>query len=118
MDSAEMWITEALVGVGGTLVLDLLQRIQQRFLGVPVVNRAMVGRWIGHMPCGTFVQHAIGKAVPIAGARAISWTFHYLIGTGYPLTSPSPHLQKGCPDGPTKIPGKPLNLLNNPCSNQ
>ena len=42
----------------------------------------MVGRWIGHMPRGQFVQRKLGAAEKIPGERALGWFFHYLIGIG------------------------------------
>ncbi|OJY63085.1 MAG: hypothetical protein BGP16_04420 [Sphingobium sp. 66-54] len=85
MTSTEMFVRAALVGVGGTIILDLYTFILQRFFGVPATNWQMVGRWIGHMPKGEFVQPAIGQAKPVPGEHALGWAFHYGIGIGYGL---------------------------------
>jgi hypothetical protein len=60
-----------LVGIGGTVILDLWAAFMQRVFNVPATNWAMVGRWVGHMPAGRFVHDTIGKAAPVSGERAI-----------------------------------------------
>ncbi|HRO28737.1 MAG TPA: DUF2938 family protein, partial [Luteimonas sp.] len=85
MTTSEILVRAALVGIGGTIVLDLYSWLLQRFGGIPGTNWAMVGRWLGHMPRGQFVQRNLGAADAVPGERAIGWTFHYLIGIGYGL---------------------------------
>ena len=38
-----------LIGVGATLTMDLWAAVLRRF-GVPSLNFALLGRWIGHIP--------------------------------------------------------------------
>lgn len=85
MTLTEMPVRAALVGIGGTIILDLYAFILQRMFGVPGTNWKMVGRWVGHMPKGEFVQPAIGQAKPVPGEHALGWTFHYAIGIIYGL---------------------------------
>lgn len=85
MDTAEIIIRAALVGIGGTIVLDLYAFLLQRFFGVPAINWAMVGRWVGHMPRGRFIHENIGKAAPVSGKHASGWIVHYVIGIVYGL---------------------------------
>ena len=81
----EIIVRAALVGIGGTIVLDLYAAVLQRLFGIPGTNWQMVGRWIGYMRKGQFVQPAIGKAAPVPGEHALGWAFHYVIGIGYGL---------------------------------
>jgi Protein of unknown function (DUF2938) len=74
-----------LIGIGGTVVLDLWATLLWRFFGVPATNWAMVGRWVGHMPSGRVIQENIGKAAPVPGEHAIGWVVHYVIGIVYGL---------------------------------
>jgi Protein of unknown function (DUF2938) len=74
-----------LVGIGGTVVLDLWATLLRRFFGVPATNWAMVGRWVGRMPSGHFIHEDIGKAAPVSGEHSIGWVVHYVIGIGYGL---------------------------------
>ena len=83
--TAELFLKAALVGVGGTIVLDLYALMMSRVLGVPATNWAMVGRWFGNMAHGQFVQVAMSEAAPVKGELAIGWIAHYAIGIGYGL---------------------------------
>lgn len=75
----------ALIGIGGTVILDLWSAFMQRVFSVPATNWAMVGRWVGHMPRGRFIHENIGKAAPVSGEHAIGWIVHYAIGIVYGL---------------------------------
>ncbi len=85
MTSSEIFIRAILVGVGGTLVLDAYAWVLVNFFKVPMTNWAMVGRWIGLMPRGKFIQPQLGEASEIRGEWAIGLGFHYVIGAGYGL---------------------------------
>ncbi|WP_159718597.1 DUF2938 domain-containing protein [Geminicoccus flavidas] len=85
MNTSEIIIRAAAVGIGGTIVLDLYAFLLQRFFGVPATDWAMVGRWVGHMPRGRFIHQNIGKAAPVAGEHAVGWAVHYVIGIVYGL---------------------------------
>lgn len=85
MTGIEILFRAALVGIGGTVILDVYAALAQHFLGTPATNWKMVGRWIGHMPGGRFVHANIGQARPIPGEHALGWIFHYVIGVGYGL---------------------------------
>jgi len=82
MNVYELTIDAILIGSGATVCMDLWGLFQTRVLKIPVLNYAMVGRWIGHLP-GKIVHEAIGKAQPIPGEMAIGWAAHYLIGIGF-----------------------------------
>ncbi len=72
-----------LIGILATLLMDGWTLLLKRVFGVPSLDYAMVGRWIGHMFHGRFRHAAIGKAPAIAGERALGWIAHYLIGIGF-----------------------------------
>lgn len=74
-----------LIGIGGTVILDLWSAFLQRVFNVPETNWAMVGRWVGHMPEGHFAHENIGKAAPVSGELAVGWIVHYVIGIAYGL---------------------------------
>ncbi|HEX6118475.1 MAG TPA: DUF2938 family protein [Dongiaceae bacterium] len=85
MDVIEIIVRAALVGIGGTVVLDLASLALERLFGVPAVNWKMVGRWVGHMPKGRFVQPNLKEAEPVPGEHALGWAVHYVIGAAYGL---------------------------------
>ena len=84
-EGIEIAIGAVLIGIGGTVILDLWAALLQCFFGVPATNWAMVGRWVGHMPRGRFIHENIGKAAPVSGELTIGWVVHYAIGIGYGL---------------------------------
>jgi hypothetical protein len=71
-----------LIGIGATAVLDTWLFLLGR-LGVPTLNFAFIGRWVGHLSRGKFAHAAIGRAAPIPGELALGWITHYAIGIGF-----------------------------------
>lgn len=70
------------IGIGATAVLDLWLLLLRR-MGVPGLDFALLGRWVGHLRRGRFVHPAIARSEPIAGERAWGWLTHYLIGIAF-----------------------------------
>jgi hypothetical protein len=68
-----------LIGIGATAVMDIWLLGLQR-LGIPTLNFAMIGRWVGHWRRGVWSHAAIAKAAPVRGELALGWLMHY--GTG------------------------------------
>ena len=68
-----------LIGIGATAVMDAWLVLLQR-LGVPTLNLAFVGRWVGHLLRGQFVHASIAKAAPVRGELAWGWLTHYAMG--------------------------------------
>jgi Protein of unknown function (DUF2938) len=76
MDIADIILRAALVGMGGTIVLDLYAFLMQRMSGVPA-NWKMVGRWLGHVSKGEFVQTNVEQA---SRSRAnMRWAGHSIM---------------------------------------
>lgn len=76
----DLVLRAVLIGIGATAVMDLWVVALKRFLGIPSLDYAMVGRWIGHFQHGRFAHQRIGAAAPVRGERLIGWTAHYAIG--------------------------------------
>jgi hypothetical protein len=87
--AAELLFKAALVGIGGTIVLDLWALFMARVTGLSATNWAMVGRWFGNISRGRFVQETMTKAEPVKGELASGWIAHYAIGIGYGLLLPA-----------------------------
>jgi hypothetical protein len=68
-----------LIGAGATLLMDLWALLLKRF-GIPSLNFAFLGRWIGHLPEGKWIHDSISRAAPVKGERLIGWGAHYSIG--------------------------------------
>ena len=76
------WII-LLTGLGATAVVDVWSLARRRLLGTPLPNYGLVGRWIAHLPRGTFRHASISTAAPVRGEDGIGWATHYLIGIAF-----------------------------------
>jgi hypothetical protein len=74
-----------MVGLGATLVIDLWALLLRRGFNIPSLNYCLLGRWILHMPGGTFMHQSIGAAAPKRHECAMGWAAHYGIGTAFAL---------------------------------
>lgn len=70
------------IGAGATLVMDLWAALLRQ-LGIPSLNFALLGRWIGHLRHGRILHESIARADPIAGERVLGWAAHYSIGISF-----------------------------------
>ena len=68
------------IGIGATLIMDLWNLFLKRALGVPSLNYCLLGRWVSHMPAGTFRHASIAAAPPKPLECAVGWIAHYTIG--------------------------------------
>jgi hypothetical protein len=68
-----------LIGIGATMVMDGWLFVLRRF-GVPTLNFAWLGRWVGHLARGRVVHAAIAKSAPIRAEVALGWGVHYATG--------------------------------------
>ncbi|WP_454709123.1 DUF2938 domain-containing protein [Delftia acidovorans] len=83
LDVPEFLLRAVLTGAGATLVMDVWALLLQRLWGVPSLDYAMVGRWLGHLPRGRLVHAGIGRSAPVAGEKALGWVAHYAIGIAF-----------------------------------
>lgn len=72
----------ALIGMGATVVMDAWAFVLRR-MGVPTLDFALVGRWVGHLAHGRFAHESIRAATPVAHEGAIGWATHYGIGIAF-----------------------------------
>lgn len=68
-----------LMGIGATVIMDLWLMFM-RALGVPTLNFALVGRWVGHLCHGRFSHTRIGQARPVRREVELGWIVHYATG--------------------------------------
>lgn len=85
MTSLSDLLNALLIGAGGTVALDIWVLFMTKVLHTPGTNWSMVGRWLGHMASGQFVQQNLGHAAPIKHEAALGWLFHYIVGVTYGL---------------------------------
>jgi hypothetical protein len=70
----------AAIGVGATLVMDTWNLFLRRAFGIPSLNYCLLGRWLRHMPAGTFRHMNINSAEPKSLECTVGWIGHYTIG--------------------------------------
>ena len=73
------------VGIGATLVMDLWNLFLKRVFGIPSLNYCLLGRWLRHMPGGTFKHASIIAAPPKSFECTVGSIAHYTIGIVFAL---------------------------------
>ena len=68
------------IGIGATLLMDLWNLFLKRAFGIPSLNYCLLGRWLRHMPSGTFRHTSIAAASPRSLECSAGWVAHYTIG--------------------------------------
>lgn len=73
------------IGIGATLFMDLWNLFLKRSFGIPSLNYCLLGRWLRHMPEGTFRHASIAAASPRSMECQAGWMAHYSIGVVFAL---------------------------------
>ena len=73
------------LGLGATLLMDLWNLFLKRAFGIPSLDLCLLGRWVLHMPAGTFRHAKIGAAEAKRFECAAGRLAHYSIGVGLAL---------------------------------
>jgi hypothetical protein len=73
------------IGVGATLLMDLWNLFLKRAFSIPSLNYCLLGRWLRHMPEGTFRHASIAAAPPRSFECPAGWMAHYAIGVVFAL---------------------------------
>jgi len=81
-EKLEFVVRSVLIGAGATIMMDLWAALLRQF-GVPSLNFAFLGRWLGHLARGQWRHDSIARASRIPGERAIGWCAHYGIGVTF-----------------------------------
>lgn len=82
MESHPAVFQAVIVGVGATALMDLWLLLLKR-IGVPTMDFALLGRWVGHLFHGRFAHDAIRRAPPIAAELGLGWLTHYAVGIAF-----------------------------------
>lgn len=75
----ELVLRGIFIGAGATVVIDLWAALLRRF-GVPSLNFALLGRWVGHALRGQLMHESIAKASAVRRELLLGWLAHYTIG--------------------------------------
>ncbi len=74
------FISAILIGLGATLTFDLWGLFLKYAFKIPPSNICLVGRWLRHMPDGTFRHANIVTAPQKSAECTVGWMAHYMIG--------------------------------------
>lgn len=77
--------TAAILGVGASLLMDAWNLVLRRAFGIPSLDYCLLGRWLLHMPAGTFVHSSIAAAPSRRLECPVGWLAHYTIGVALAL---------------------------------
>jgi hypothetical protein len=75
----EFALRAILIGAGATIVMDVWALLLRQ-LGIPSLNFAFLGRWLGHVARGKWMHASIAKATPVRRELLLGWSAHYAIG--------------------------------------
>ena len=73
------------IGVGATLLMDIWNAFLKRAFGIRSLDYCLLGRWIRHMPAGTFRHASIAAAERKPRECAVGWLAHYSTGITFAL---------------------------------
>lgn len=68
------------IGIGATLVIDVWNLVLKHAFNIPSLNYCLLGRWLGHMPAGTFRHVSITTPPQKPFECTVGWMAHYTIG--------------------------------------
>lgn len=74
------FVVAGAVGIGATLTMDLWNLFLRGVLGIASLNYCLLGRWVAHMPRGTFRHESIAAAEERPNECGLGWLVHYSIG--------------------------------------
>lgn len=78
-ETLELVARAIVIGAGATLLMDGWAFVLRR-VGIPSLDFALLGRWLGHLAGGHVGHERIASAPPVRGERTIGWVAHYTIG--------------------------------------
>jgi len=68
------------IGIGATLIMDAWNLFLKQAFSIQSLNYCLLGRWLRHMPRGTFRHRSIAAAERQPMECGIGWLAHYSIG--------------------------------------
>jgi hypothetical protein len=73
----------AVMGLAAALLMDAWGLLLRRGFGIPTLDYALLGRWLGHMPRGRFAHRRIAEAEAVPHERTLGYLAHYGIGVAF-----------------------------------
>jgi Protein of unknown function (DUF2938) len=73
------------IGIGASLLMDVWNLFLKRAFTIPSLSYCLLGRWLLHIPEGTFLHASIAAAPQKRLECAVGWVAHYTIGVVFAL---------------------------------
>lgn len=73
------------IGIGATLLIDLWNLFLKHTFSIPLFNYCLLGRWLRHIPQGTFRHTSIAASSQKSFECSVGWIAHYTIGVVFAL---------------------------------
>ncbi len=73
------------IGLGASVLMDAWNLFLKRAFGIPSLSYCFLGRWLLHMPEGTFAHASIAAAPQKRLECPVGWLAHYTIGVVFAL---------------------------------
>ena len=73
------------IGIGASLIMDLWNLFLKTAFGIPSLDYCLLGRWLCHMPGGTFWHASITAAPHKPFECTVGWFAHYTIGVTFAI---------------------------------
>jgi hypothetical protein len=80
---AEIAVRGLVMGVAAAALMDAWGLLLRRGFGIPTLDYALLGRWIGNIGRGRLAHERIAAAPPVPGERPLGWLAHYAIGVAF-----------------------------------
>lgn len=79
----EIVVRGTVMGLAAAGLMDVWGLLLRRGFGIPTLDYALLGRWIGHMASLRFAHERIAAAEPVPGERPLGYLAHYAIGVAF-----------------------------------
>lgn len=83
MNAFELVARSAAMGIASSAAIDAWALFVRRTFHISSLDYRLLGRWLGHLPKGTYFHQRIAAASPVPRERIIGWLAHYGIGIAF-----------------------------------
>lgn len=80
MSVAQHLVGAVAIGIGASVLMDAWNLFLRRAFGIPSLSYCLLGRWLLHMPEGTFSHASIAAAPQKRLECTVGWLAHFTIG--------------------------------------
>jgi hypothetical protein len=83
--SLQQFLVVVIIGIGASVLMDAWNLFLKRAFDIASLNYCLLGRWLLHMPAGTFSHANISAAPHKRFECVVGWLSHYTIGVVFAI---------------------------------